>query len=121
EVCARARLIQPDAIRILITAYADLHAAISAINDGQISRYMTKPWQNAELSEILRTAIEFVHLNESVREMEVRLLGVGQTRIANALAEKLLHEVRHQLTPTSINMAGSAQLIQRLDVEGPDL
>ena len=35
ELCARAREIQPDAVRIIITAYADIHAAINAINQGQ--------------------------------------------------------------------------------------
>src|SRR5689334_24482036 len=39
ELCARARELQPDAVRIIITAYADIHAAIDAINQGQVSRY----------------------------------------------------------------------------------
>src|SRR5688500_14015445 len=37
ELCARAREVQPEAVRIIITAYADIHAAIDAINKGQVS------------------------------------------------------------------------------------
>ena len=40
---AKARAIVPDATRILLTGQADLHSAISAVNDGQIFRFLTKP------------------------------------------------------------------------------
>ena len=38
-----ARHVAPDATRILLTGYADLDAAISAVNDGQLFRFLTKP------------------------------------------------------------------------------
>src|SRR5688572_7546072 len=49
ELCAAAREMQPEAVRIIITAYADIHAAIDAINKGAVSRYLVKPWRNEEL------------------------------------------------------------------------
>ncbi|MCS7033143.1 MAG: response regulator, partial [Phycisphaerae bacterium] len=34
----------PDAIRLLFTGYADIRAVIDAINQGNVYRYITKPW-----------------------------------------------------------------------------
>lgn len=46
----------PDAIRLLLTGYADINAVIEAINQGQIFRYITKPWDPTELETIVREA-----------------------------------------------------------------
>lgn len=40
----KAKLIYPDARRILLTAYSDTEAAIKAINDVQLDYYLMKPW-----------------------------------------------------------------------------
>ena len=51
---SRAREIAPDAVRILLTGQADLDAAIKAVNQGQIFRFLTKPCPR----DTLRTAID---------------------------------------------------------------
>lgn len=48
----------PDATRLLLTGYADLPAVIEAINDGEIFRYITKPWDPDELQTIVREAFD---------------------------------------------------------------
>src|SRR5687767_10291527 len=62
EVCRRARDLRPDVVRIIVTAYADLQAAVDAINQGQVARYVTKPWRNDELIELLRATIDLVRV-----------------------------------------------------------
>ncbi len=52
----------PDAMRLLLTGYADIQAVISAINDGNIFRYIPKPWDPTELDTIVREAFERYHL-----------------------------------------------------------
>jgi thioredoxin reductase (NADPH) len=44
DYLVQARLIVPDAKRVLLTAYADTEAAISAINDAHLDYYLLKPW-----------------------------------------------------------------------------
>jgi DNA-binding NtrC family response regulator len=56
EFLRRARGESPDAIRIVFTGYADIKAVIDAINQGQIYRYLTKPWDPDELVAVLREA-----------------------------------------------------------------
>src|SRR5207245_1798572 len=48
EFLARARALQPETIRILITAAHDFSAAVDAINNGEIFRILAKPWNRVE-------------------------------------------------------------------------
>lgn len=55
---SHARKVQPDAIRMLFTGYADIQAVINAVNEGHIFRYILKPWDTVELEGIIRQAAE---------------------------------------------------------------
>src|SRR3954449_7378268 len=48
EYLVRARELVPEAKRVLLTAYADTEAAISAINDVHLDYYLLKPWDPPE-------------------------------------------------------------------------
>lgn len=48
----------PEALKLIITGYSDIEAVIGAINEGQIFRYITKPWNPIELESILSEAFE---------------------------------------------------------------
>src|SRR5688572_2052721 len=48
----------PDATRLLFTGYADIGAVIEAINQGNVYRYIAKPWDPDELQSIIREACE---------------------------------------------------------------
>ena len=55
----RARLLNPHIIRVLATAYADMDAAIAAVNTGSIYKYVTKPWDPGQLEQTLKRGMEF--------------------------------------------------------------
>jgi len=48
EFLMEALLLQPDARRVLLTAYADSNAAIDAINKVKLNHYLMKPWEPPE-------------------------------------------------------------------------
>ena len=48
ELLREALPLQPDAKRVLLTAYADTEAAIQAINDVHLDQYLLKPWDPPE-------------------------------------------------------------------------
>lgn len=60
----------PDVVRILSTAYAELEAAISGVNEGGIYRYVTKPWDVPELEITLRRAMELFELRKQQSNQE---------------------------------------------------
>ena len=59
---AQVRARWPATARILLTGYADMNATIAAINEGQIYRYIHKPWDEAELRLTVRQAAEHQQL-----------------------------------------------------------
>ncbi len=56
ELLRQARDIAPDTIRILLTGYSDADAALDALNDGEIFRYINKPWGPKELRDTIAQA-----------------------------------------------------------------
>jgi diguanylate cyclase (GGDEF)-like protein len=53
EFLAKTMSITPNTVRILLTGYSDFDMTVSAINEGRIHRYMSKPWDNSELLSII--------------------------------------------------------------------
>jgi DNA-binding NtrC family response regulator len=56
EFLSRIKNQYPSAMRLIFTGYADIKAVIDAINQGNVFRYITKPWDPEELLESLREA-----------------------------------------------------------------
>lgn len=60
---------RPDVARILLTGYASLDATMKAVNDGEIYRFFTKPWDDYQLKLAVRSAIEKYDLEEENRRL----------------------------------------------------
>lgn len=73
QMLAQSLNIRPDAVRILITAYADVHASISAVNEGQIFYYVSKPWEPDQLLLIVTQAAERHRLERENRRLLAEL------------------------------------------------
>ncbi len=58
ELMRRIRMDHPNIIRILLTGDASLDSALQAINEGEVHRYLTKPWQKDSLRATIRQALE---------------------------------------------------------------
>lgn len=58
EFLKGVRQLQPDAARMILSAYTDLSALLGAINDAQIYRFVCKPWNDQELLITIRQALE---------------------------------------------------------------
>ncbi|MEW5847941.1 MAG: HD domain-containing phosphohydrolase [Myxococcota bacterium] len=54
----RLRQVAPDTVRMMLSGQSDLNAAIAAVNEGQIFRFLTKPCAPDVLLQTLRTAVE---------------------------------------------------------------
>ncbi|MBC3272306.1 response regulator [Pseudomonas sp. SWRI81] len=89
SLLAQVRQRWPATMRIMLTGYADPTAIIKAINDGQIHRYISKPWNDEELLVILRQSLEHQH-SERERQRLERLARVqnDQLKLLNSTLEK---------------------------------
>jgi serine/threonine-protein kinase len=56
ELLRQSRDISPRSVRILLTGYSDLASIVGSINDGEIYRFISKPWDNQELATTIGEA-----------------------------------------------------------------
>ena len=98
----KAVKLKPSVVRILSTAFADIDAAIDSVNKGSVYRYITKPWDVADLELTLRRAMEFYNLHiERDELLRQKVGGVENMIIADrvislaALAVNREHQLRH--------------------------
>jgi signal transduction histidine kinase len=93
-----------DTVRILITAYSDISSAISAINRGQVRRYIKKPWEPEELKATLAESLEIYATRRQVRELEQRFLETERVYALGVIAASVAHELRTPLTALQTNL-----------------
>jgi two-component system probable response regulator PhcQ len=100
----KARSIEPRILRILVTAYADMDVAISAVNDGSIFKYVTKPWDPPMLHTLLRRALDFfVVQRERDKLLGEKLAMLNNMMVADRvvslglLAAGMSHHIRNAL------------------------
>lgn len=60
-------------VRILLTGYTDMSAIIDAVNKGKIFHYLTKPWNEDELSQTIDRAYEVYLEKEKILAMNIAL------------------------------------------------
>lgn len=123
----RARQLEPRIIRMLVTAFTDMNAAIEAINSGAIYKYITKPWDPPMLDTNLRRALEFFMVQKERDELLKEKLSVLHNMLVadrlvslGLLAQGLSHHIRNSLqaVKTFLDLAPAKLEEERLSAEG---
>jgi two-component system NtrC family sensor kinase len=74
QLLTRAKQLQPEASRILLTGHADKQSAIVAINQVALFQYLEKPWDNAQLLLVIASGAErtklFRTLQSKISELD---------------------------------------------------
>jgi FixJ family two-component response regulator len=81
ELLRQAQEANPDAVRVVLSAYSDRESLLDAINNGNIYRYILKPWDAVELISVVRQSADLYNLR---RENQ---------RLAEALRSVSVHDV----------------------------
>jgi signal transduction histidine kinase len=115
ELLERVHQAHPDVVRILITAYSDLSAAIAAINRGQVRRYLKKPWEPEELKAELRDAVEFYEMTRKVRAFDARLRETERVYALGIVAAGVGHELRNPITWLQGSVQMAEEQTRRID------
>ena len=62
ELLTQALALQPQAVRLIISGYADLEALMAAINQAQIYKFIAKPWNDYDLVSAIAQALRYREL-----------------------------------------------------------
>ena len=111
--------IRPSTICIIMTAHADLQIAISAVNQGNIFRFVFKPWDIMEIKTAVKNAIDFYELKSEISGLWK--VTKNQNRQLLELNRKLkmkVHEQNQEIQQTEVvRRELEAQLIHSQKME----
>lgn len=74
DFLAEVAQLYPDTLRYILTGYSDMESTIKAVNQGHISGYLTKPWDDIALRELLERSLHSKLLEVRNRELSAELL-----------------------------------------------
>lgn len=123
----KARQLRPRIIRILATAYADMDAAIAAVNTGAIYKYVTKPWDPPQLENTLKRGLEFFMVQrERDQLLKEKMSVLHNMMIADRivslglLAAGLSHHIRNSLVAvkTFLDLAPAKMEEEKMNLDG---
>jgi serine/threonine-protein kinase len=57
ELLRQVKIASPQTVRMLLTGYSDLAAIVGSLNDGEVYRFVSKPWDNEEIQKTIAEAV----------------------------------------------------------------
>lgn len=82
DLLREVRAASPDTMRILLTGYSELDAIVASVNEGEIFRYVNKPWDAAELRATVDQAARLA-------QQSVAAAAAGRAMLASVAVERL--------------------------------
>ncbi len=120
---------RPATIRIVLSGYADTASVVAAINDGQIYKFIPKPWNDEELLLTIQKALEVFFLRKKNEDLATRLMESNDelTMLNEGLEEEIkkrtsdlifqnnamrfVHNVMHTLPVAVIGLAPDGLIV----------
>ncbi len=103
ELLEKTRTLYPDVIRIVITAYGDVDPILRAVNDGLVARYLVKPWDRAELEQILAWGLEANSLARRDSALQLRLMQTERLVTVGSIGASVLHDLQQPIASMRLN------------------
>lgn len=97
----------PETIRILLTGYADFNSTVAAINQGEIYRYISKPWVDNEIVSIVADALE----HQRLKHENERLSSVIQQQ--NEALKRLNSGLEQQVSERTAKLREALTLVEQ--------
>ncbi len=107
----------PDTVRIVLSGYADTGSVVEAINEGQIYKFIPKPWNDDDLRVTVTNALEKYFLQKHNRKLAKELKEKNmQLQEINRNLEKLVEERTEELVFKNMVMERAQNILNALPV-----
>jgi FixJ family two-component response regulator len=110
EFLSQVKKLYPETIRIVLSGYADVHAIVEAINDGEVYKFIAKPWNDQDLLTTLMRAFEQHSLQRENARLyeELRRRNHELEDLAKSLEERVAERTRDlEMKNRALNIAHS--------------
>lgn len=87
EACRR----WPDTVRIVLSGYADTSSVVAAINEGEIYKFIPKPWNDEDLKVTVANAVERYELYRKMQEL------MNELHETNGELQRMNQELEHKV------------------------
>lgn len=107
----------PHTIRIVLSGYADTGSIVGAINEGQIYRFIPKPWNDDELKVHIAKAFEMFFLREKNRRLAEQLQESNdELKLVNENLEERVRERTEEVMFQNAVLEKSQNILNSLPV-----
>ena len=108
EFLSRVKELQSESMRIVLSGYADIKLIVTALNEGEIYRFISKPWNDNELRDIVHKALSHQSLNRENRRLAEEL------REFNAVLEQKVLDRTRELTEKNRSLRFARVILELL-------
>ncbi|WPC06950.1 response regulator [Pseudomonas benzenivorans] len=105
---------QPDAMRLMLTGHGDRQSMMQAINEAEVYRFISKPWEDYEVEAALRSAID-LHLLRSENQRLLERVHEQQSALDRQQQELLRLEAENPGLTRVLRDTDGSILIEDID------
>lgn len=121
ELLCQIKKFYPNIVRILISAYSDIDAAIEAINEGNVYRYIRKDLAMNHIEVIIKHAIEHYQMRADLEGATQALIKSEKLITIAEIAAGVEHELRNTITGMTLGIDSVIEQLNMMGVSDPDI
>lgn len=114
EFLSQVKAMSPRSMRILLTGYSDMQAVLQSVNEAEVFRFVSKPWDVIELPQIITQAAEIARRQNAEQGMNAEF----HPEIAGGRLPKILVLDEDEATHSAVEMS-VGDLAQIVHVTSP--
>ncbi len=113
EFLSQTLLSHPETMRILLTGYTDMESIISAVNSGQIYRYINKPWDPVDLTNTVDRAVERFEMKIELKQKNIDLQNaLSELQVLDQAKNQFMILINHELKTPLTSILSFSELLK---------